>query len=338
MAMKLSDLSLYRSHLMGVAMLMVVFHHLPFDIDNPVFHYLKQNAGFGVDIFLLLSGMGLYYSMSKEDSTLRKYYVSRAIRIFPIYALVILCVSAIKGDRNVGSLFLKISTIGWWTTGVCFDWFIPTIVLLYLLFPIFFFMIRRKNMRCIVGGVILCLVIYLLMLIFLPYGSNFQMWLRFPEFFLGAVIGKMLKEGFFLDSQNVVNTVSLISFLIGVGLSVYAFQYRNPVCLDPSVVPEIKKTGWLFIPYVFMVIYFCMSLCYVFDRKWMKRLLLPLKMVGGMSIEVYLLHGQFITLTRYLTNEYGLSKPLLGLVLVSLSFVLSWLVHKLNVLIMDRLN
>lgn len=188
------------------------------------------------------------------------------------------------------------------------------------------------------GGVILCFVIYLLMLIFLPYGSNFQMWLRFPEFFLGAVIGKMLKEGFSLDSQNVVNTVSLISFLIGVGLSVYAFQYRNPVCLDPSAVPEIKKTGWLFIPYVFMVTYFCMLLCYVFGRIWMKRLLLPLKMVGGMSIEVYLLHGQFISLTRYLTNEYGLSKPLLGLALVSLSFVFSWLVHRLNVRIMDRLN
>lgn len=188
------------------------------------------------------------------------------------------------------------------------------------------------------GGVILCLVFYLLMLIFLPYGSNFQMWLRFPEFFLGAVIGKMVKEGFFLDSQNAVNTVFLILFFIGVGLSAYAFQYRNPVCLDPSVVPEIKKTGWLFIPYVFMVTYFCMSLCYVFGRIRTKKLLRPLKMVGGMSIEVYLLHGQFISLTRYLTNEYGLSKPLLGIVIVSLSFVLSWLVHKLNVRIMERLN
>ena len=164
------------------------------------------------------------------------------------------------------------------------------------------------------------------------------MWLRFPEFFLGGVIGKIIKEGLFIDSKNVIKTISIGLFLIGVGLSVYSFVYKNPVGLDPFIVPEIKKTGWLFAPYIFMVTFFCMLQCYIFDRIWIRSLLQPLQIVGVMSIEVYLLHGEFISLTRYLTNEYGLSKPLLGIVLVSLSFVLYWLVHKINVWIMYRLN
>lgn len=52
--MNLTNLSKYRSELMGIAMLMVVFHHLPFEINNPIFHYVKQNAGFGVDIFSVI--------------------------------------------------------------------------------------------------------------------------------------------------------------------------------------------------------------------------------------------------------------------------------------------
>ena len=150
--MNLKDLSTYRSELMGLAMLMVVFRHLPFDINNPVYHYVKGNAGFGVDIFLLLSGIGLYYSISKKGTTLADYYKHRAIRIFPIYALVILIVSLIKGTFSISSFALKVSTIGRWTTGDCFDWFIPTIVMLYAVFPIYYHIVLKPKCLAISGG------------------------------------------------------------------------------------------------------------------------------------------------------------------------------------------
>lgn len=47
---------------MGLAMLMVVFHHLAIHGMNEAIDFLHLNGGFGVDVFLLLSGMGLYYS------------------------------------------------------------------------------------------------------------------------------------------------------------------------------------------------------------------------------------------------------------------------------------
>lgn len=143
--MNLRFLSKYRAQLMGVAMLLVVFHHLPFDINNGIYHYLKQNAGFGVDMFLLLSGIGLYFSISKENVSLKDYYKHRAIRIFPIYALVILGVSIIKGNYDVCAYLLKVTTIGWWINGTCYDWFIPTIVLLYAVFPLFYHIVLKRN-------------------------------------------------------------------------------------------------------------------------------------------------------------------------------------------------
>lgn len=60
-------------------------------------------------------------------------------------------------------------------------------------------------------------------------------------------------------------------------------------------------------------------------------------MIGAMSLEVYLLHGQFIILARNVTNEYSLNKPLVGGALVILSFVVAYYVHKGNEYVSQKL-
>ena len=61
-----SLLSRYRSELMGIAMLWVMlFHAYQLNLGNPVWNAAKA-AGFGgVDIFLMLSGLGLHHSLAK---------------------------------------------------------------------------------------------------------------------------------------------------------------------------------------------------------------------------------------------------------------------------------
>lgn len=98
--MNLSFISKFRTELMGIAMLLVVWHHLPMNINFSVYDFLKTNGGFGVDIFLLLSGMGLYFSTSK-GLEMKKYAIKRAIRIFPIYSLIIVVLSIIKGGGMI---------------------------------------------------------------------------------------------------------------------------------------------------------------------------------------------------------------------------------------------
>ena len=59
-------LSRYRPELMGVAMLWVMlFHAYEFHFGIPVLDAVKALGFGGVDVFILLSGMGLYVSLSK---------------------------------------------------------------------------------------------------------------------------------------------------------------------------------------------------------------------------------------------------------------------------------
>src|ERR1035437_10841661 len=74
----LSILSEFRSELMGFAMLMVVFYHIAIDINSSLFAFLHYHGGFGVDVFLLLSGLGLYFS-TKKGLNLKEFYLKRII-------------------------------------------------------------------------------------------------------------------------------------------------------------------------------------------------------------------------------------------------------------------
>ena len=68
---KLNNLSLWRTQLMGVAALMIlVCHAAASHVLMP--HWLGKLmdlGNYGVDIFLMLSGLGLYYSLSKKPIT-----------------------------------------------------------------------------------------------------------------------------------------------------------------------------------------------------------------------------------------------------------------------------
>lgn len=66
-----SDISQYRTELMGVATLLVIFGH---SAGNGVvmpgwMESLCGLASVGVDIFLLVSGLGLWYSLRNSDLT-----------------------------------------------------------------------------------------------------------------------------------------------------------------------------------------------------------------------------------------------------------------------------
>lgn len=68
---EIKDLSTYRTQLMGMATLMIIACHAPASgVVMP--HLLTRiftQGNYGVDLFLLLSGLGVYYSLSKQPVT-----------------------------------------------------------------------------------------------------------------------------------------------------------------------------------------------------------------------------------------------------------------------------
>lgn len=74
----LGDISRYRTELMGLSALLVLFCHSIAYLKMPkMLLYAISFSNIGVDLFLFLSGMGMWYSLSKSDKSIIKWYGDR---------------------------------------------------------------------------------------------------------------------------------------------------------------------------------------------------------------------------------------------------------------------
>ena len=96
---KYSNISKYRGMLMGIAAISIILFHFSNECKAANLHYYPWNefilnfiSSSGVDIFLILSGYGLYYSF-KKNNNVKKFYKKRFIKILIPY--IIFCLPAI---------------------------------------------------------------------------------------------------------------------------------------------------------------------------------------------------------------------------------------------------
>lgn len=123
-----------RTAIMGLAMLSVMLFHQYFTSVIP-FNAFHNFGNWGVDVFLFLSGMGLVRSLEKYPLPI--YYKRRLKRIIPscficgtskyiVFLLLGSSVAVLKDGLKMG----------WWSL-MSFDlWFIPTILILYIISPL----------------------------------------------------------------------------------------------------------------------------------------------------------------------------------------------------------
>ena len=137
-------LSKYRGFLMGFAILWVMYFHIPLKFATEVGWFIHRIGFYGVDIFLFLSGLGVYYSLTKRPNVLG-FYKARLVRILPAY-IIVACASycLLRLDRaSALDFFYYISGIGYWTRHARFDWYIPTQLAFYLITPLFLFFYKK---------------------------------------------------------------------------------------------------------------------------------------------------------------------------------------------------
>ena len=95
--------------------------------------------------FMFVSGFGLYFSLDKNPSLLI-FYRRRLLRIFPTYYIIGLLTSFLIFHDTVFQYLFRYTTIGFWLKdGLFADWFVPSILLLYLLAPFFKVMGAKIN-------------------------------------------------------------------------------------------------------------------------------------------------------------------------------------------------
>ena len=131
---------------MGAAMLFIILFHVALPREN-AFYGLRRMGNVGVDMFLFLSGIGLWFSWMKTPSA-RHFFIRRYLRIYPTW-LIIAClfyIPAFHGGSiwNWINLFGEI-TINWgfWLHDELNFWYIPATMMLYLFAPAYMELIKR---------------------------------------------------------------------------------------------------------------------------------------------------------------------------------------------------
>lgn len=127
----------YRRELMGVATVLILLCHslLPPAIHcpNDILRWIIITGNRGVDIFLFLSGLGMYHSLRKMTKWNRggviRWYAKRYRHILLPYLLICFPYYLVLGCVNDGhfsiSIFLyRLSTLNYWLEHKGF-WYMP---------------------------------------------------------------------------------------------------------------------------------------------------------------------------------------------------------------------
>ena len=234
-------LSKYRTELYGFSILWImIFHgnaicHVDYFHRFPALAFLDRAIAWGnigVEVFILLAGISAYYSFSKDPNIL-SFYKKRAKRLY--FPVLIICWpywiwQLLSGAIGIKQFFLDILLVKFWVTGDQQIWFVSTIAMLYLLYPVIHLFFEKKNYwtdghdgDSSVGiarmSKAIELLAVILALIFLMYkcvpeyyklveiGLN-----RIPIFIMGVWLGPLVKNNTDIDPGSILYLLLITLF------------------------------------------------------------------------------------------------------------------------------
>ena len=283
---ELANISRFRGALMGIAMLIIILFHVDL-ARSDMFFGLRRMGNLGVDMFLFLSGIGLWFSWMKTPSY-RHFYFRRLIRIYPAW-LIIACLYYLPRlhVHDAASLVNLVGEIGFnwnfWLHDELSFWYIPAIMMLYLFAPPYMELIRRHSVYRWLPVVMImwCILVEWVTPIHHAVGHLEIFWSRVPIFFIGINMGEMVRSRKQLPPDAV--WLLLVTFLMTFGTCLYLEQVRHG--RFPLFVERM-----LYIPFTVCSI-LVMNRIFRRTPEWVNR---AFRLVGMLSLEAYLIHIHFV--------------------------------------------
>ena len=317
----LANLSRYRGELMGAAMLFIILFHVNLPRSD-MFFGLRRCGNVGVDMFFLLSGIGLWYSWTKRPE-LWHFFKNRYLRIYPSW-LVMASIYYISrwmagGDKFTGSVTDVVLNIlvnwSFWRADDLAFWFVPAIMMLYCFAPAYMQLIKKHPVWRWMPALMMvwCVMVQWVQPIHAAVGHLEIFWSRVPIFFLGINFGEWVKQKREIDGSAV--WLLVLTFALTLTTCVYLEQQlhgRFPLFIERMVYIPLTVSSLLLLVYVFKVL--------PKGVNWFLRLL------GGVSLEVYLIH---LYLVLAPLHKLSLGYWTTALLTLLISLPLAWLLNRL---------
>ena len=223
--MNLELISRNRSSIYGISMLWIMLFHSSFSFSKTWMLPLliaKNMGNCGVDIFLFVSGISLYFSLSKQNCSLKDFYVHRIKRIvFPTLVTSMLWFGFLAPNPapDISAFLLDVTGISLFIYGKRTIWFVTTIMICYVVYPLLYSVNKKtdNSLGALVIIVLMCIILNIILRSYVPmFWKNSEiLFRRIPIFVIGSFCGKYVYEKRSLPfSVNQCATISIIIVVI----------------------------------------------------------------------------------------------------------------------------
>lgn len=316
MKIDLGILSRHRGELMGISILLIMLEHCFMGMYSDVFLKLVRNGEIGVELFMLLSGMGIFFSLDNNPHA-GQFYKRRFKRILPSYLMVVggfFCWQDLVKEFKPVDFLSNLFRIPFFTQGNRWFWFFVLIVVCYLVAPLFYRWIKEGRFK--LWHVLLLLLVVGVGCYFMdPSGvvrSLRLLLFRIPSFLLGMLLGMRIKENPVFEAGPSIVALSGVAVFLFVLIALRHFM------------PELKFTVFFFSAPVLLFLFALLFEACARNAGWLNR---AFGFLGALTWECYLLHETFFL--RYVKGF--ISNPLAWtLVSIAITVPVAWVVNRLS--------
>lgn len=328
---------------MGFASLWIFYFHVgPVLFSESKIAFLKNcewyinSLGYcGVEIFLLLSGMGLVYAIHKQN--LLQFYIRRFLRIYPSFWIWFTISTLVRNDSMTWMDYLgRITFYSNWTEDLlAYKWYVAVILMLYLWFPLYYFFLRNVKYPTIFTALLIVAEFCLTSILYDYIRSDLFLFLnRIPIFLMGVLAGHYCVE--YEKNKIMQNKLSLKGWsvldVVLVGAIICSF------CLHKKT--EIRGWGDNFRSILNTVI--ATELCLIWPRifdllensKMIRIMRGGLRSLGSISLEFYLTHELIALKVKsydlHFVPSYKVNQIIIVFLCFAAAYFAAWVLWKMT--------
>lgn len=297
--LRLEAISEYRSEIYGISIFWILlFHmreHTGFEIFEgiPVLHYIQtivKRGNMGVDIFLFISGICLYFSFIKNQDILAfmKKRISRIMYPLMFTSVPLWIAYFIAHKITIWGFVNRISLVQFWISKDSQVWFASLIMVFYLLYPyIYSLLFEKKTMKsAAIRTVVLIAVITLITFAILieepaVYEKISRALPRVPVFLTGCCFGKLVYEKKRMPA--IVIVILMAGFVLLSLASTDAGAFRNILERYGYWLGGIAAT-------------FILAWIFYYTPQWFRAIW---KKWGAVSLEIYFAHIALLRIFKW---------------------------------------